>query len=396
MKTVQGPNGRLYLDHAPEKVFLIGMGPSIQDVLADMLTQELRDDAFDEVWAINMVGNTLGVDVCFWMDDLVQQRDHMPHKLVPTKGIKATISQVGQTLADACGEEVGRWAQGILAVGDEIPYEVYNDIVEDMKTLINKGALKNCPNEIMMMLGAAYAADAQNAKPDPSRTLAPLIRMLDKISHRRNIAVMTPTAYPEVVRNSLAFPIDEIGQLSYDIFGKPYLNNGVAMAIAYATWKGVKKLKIYGADFTYPNRDFAEGGRACVESWMTAASDRGVEVIPSKHTSLFDMVAEGAIYGYAVQPTLTMSDGKVFKYDPTKKPDRFGGQFIYKPENSSGKEPNNVLSVAAQADSASGPRNANDLKSGNGMGYSPNLAWAAPPQKPNLTHIAQDAINQSR
>lgn len=333
------------------------MGPSIQDYLGETLTQELTPKHHDEVWGINMVGNCIRCDAIFWMDDLQSQRDYMPHRLIPTNSIKACIQTNGETLANICGEEVGRWMQGILATPDEIAGEVYNDIIEDMKTLVNKGALQQAPHEIMLAFGAAYQADGQNFRADPNRTLSGLMQVLDK----HKTPVITPTSYPEVIENSYDYPLQEIAQLSYEIFGKPYLNNGVAMAIAYAIWKGVKSLKIYGCDFTYPNRDFAESGRACVEAWITAGVMKDMDIGLAPHTSLLDMVGEGGIYGYATQPELTMKDGTVFKYTP-KTPDRFGGKFnFYKPENSSGKEPINVVSVAAVADSASGPRSEPDL-----------------------------------
>jgi len=46
-KTIEGPNGRLYLDHSPKTVCLVGMGPSIQDFMGETLTQELRPEHHD-------------------------------------------------------------------------------------------------------------------------------------------------------------------------------------------------------------------------------------------------------------------------------------------------------------------------------------------------------------
>lgn len=128
------------------------------------------------------------------------------------------------------------------------------------------------------------------------------------------VPVITSIARPEVVPNSYDYPIEEIGQIGIPIFGKPYLNNGVAMAIAYAMLVGVKKISIYGADFSYPNRDYAESGRACVESWITLAGVRGMEVALPPGTSLMDMVKDQGIYGYSEQPAIHLPDGKVFKY----------------------------------------------------------------------------------
>lgn len=374
MKSVEGPNGRLYPDHAPKTVCLIGMGPSIQDYLGETLTQELKPEHHDEVWGINMVGNCVRCDLIFWTDDLEQQKNYQPHKLIPTVNVKNFVRENGQTIADICGEEVGRWMQGILGMPEEVAGEVYNDVVEDMKTLVNKGSLIKLPHEMMLRLGQAYGADGQAGKPDPSRDLTGLLQMLD----RHKTPVMSAIRYPEIIENSFDYPIDEIAQLSYDIFRKPYLNNGVAMAIAYAMWKGVKTLRIYGCDFTYPNRDFAESGRACVESWLTAAVLKDINIGVAPHSSVFDMVGEGAIYGYKTQPTLTMSDGTVFRYDPNRHNGRFGGQFLtqsfYQPEDSSGRKASNVVPFSAQADGSAHAGHAGNVGAGNGVVKAGNSA----------------------
>jgi hypothetical protein len=130
---------------------------------------------------------------------------------------------------------------------------------------------------------------------------------------KRGKPVVTCTRYPDLVPSSYDFPIGELSELSIPVFGKPYFNNGVAMAIAYAIWLGVKCLKIYGADFTYPNRSFAEAGRACVECWITIASVRGMEVQLAPNTSLMDNVSDHGIYGYDEQPEVKIGD-QVFKY----------------------------------------------------------------------------------
>ena len=148
--------------------------------------------------------------------------------------------------------------------------------------------------------------------------------------------VLTSKSYPDLVPLSYDYPIDEVCQAAVPIFGKPYLNNGVAMAVAYAMLKGVKKLAIYGADFSYPNRDFAESGRACVEAWITLAGGLGMEIMLCQHTSLMDSVKDHGIYGYAEQPEITLPDGMKFKY--VKQSETMGK---YIPENSVGA-PNGI------------------------------------------------------
>lgn len=141
------------------------------------------------------------------------------------------------------------------------------------------------------------------------------------VLRRKGIPVITPTAYPEVIPNSYSYPLDEVAAIGIPIFGKPYLNNGVAMAVAYAIWKGVTVLKMYGCDFSYPNRDYAESGRACVEAWVTVGCLRDriglgppMEIRMAPHTSLFDAVDQKGIYGYAEQPTINLPDGTKWKY----------------------------------------------------------------------------------
>lgn len=152
--------------------------------------------------------------------------------------------------------------------------------------------------------------------------------------NRRGRPVMTATAYPDVCPTSYDYPIDAVGQISVDIFGKIYLSNSIAQAIGYAIYKGVKVLKLYGCDFTYPDRNFAEAGRACVEAWATAAItkyDMDIGLCP--RTSLFDTVSSSTgVYGFAEQPEVKVGKGRKYKF--IKKED--AEAVPYKPEDSSG------------------------------------------------------------
>ena len=146
---------------------------------------------------------------------------------------------------------------------------------------------------------------------------------------RWGMPVITSVRRPEIVPNSFDYPIAEVAAIAVPIFGRPYLNNGVAMAVAYALWKGVKTITIYGADFTYPNRDFAESGRACVEAWMMVAAAHGLSVELCPTTSLMDQAMDKGVYGYKDQPEVILPDGRIFKYvkpEPRQ----------YVPEDSSG------------------------------------------------------------
>lgn len=171
---------------------------------------------------------------------------------------------------------------------------------------------------------------------------------LFELLRRRGKPVITSRAYRDIVPNSYDYPISEVSQISIPYFGKPYLTNGVAMGIAYALWLGVKVLKIYGCDFTYPNRNFAEEGRACTEAWIALASVKGMEVQIAPSTSLFDNVADKGIYGYAEQPVIRAPDGREFKYVTE------GGRGRYQPENSAGVTDVNIPTPVPGANG--GPR----------------------------------------
>ena len=128
----------------------------------------------------------------------------------------------------------------------------------------------------------------------------------------RGKPVVTTVRNRDLVPLSYDYPAQEVVQLGWECFGRPYLNNGVVMAVAYALWKGVKRLRIYGADFTYPNRNYAEAGRACIEAWIVFASSKGMHVSVSGSSSLFDAISSHAgIYGFREQPELLINGERI-------------------------------------------------------------------------------------
>ena len=148
----------------------------------------------------------------------------------------------------------------------------------------------------------------------------------------RGRPIMTTVAHTDICPTAYTYPIDEVGKISCETFGKVYLTNSIAHAIAYAIHKDVKELVLYGCDFTYPDRNFAEAGRACVEAWATLAMVKyDIKIILSSQTSLFDAVSSNTgVYGYAEQPEVKVGKGMKYKY--RKKEETKG----YKPEDSSG------------------------------------------------------------
>ena len=79
-----------------------------------------------------------------------------------------------------------------------------------------------------------------------------------------------------------------------------YFNNTVAYAIAYAIWKKVKKICLYGIDFTYKNVNMAESGRACVEFWCATAIAKGIKIEVAHRSGLLDtnVPDNEKLYGY--------------------------------------------------------------------------------------------------
>ena len=98
-------------------------------------------------------------------------------------------------------------------------------------------------------------------------------------------------AYPGLVEFPLAEVVNE--------FGQAYFNSTAAYAVAFAVFLGVKRIEVYGFDFTYPNAHHAEKGRACVEFWLGIAVSKGIDVkVPHVSTLLDACEPEGRLYGY--------------------------------------------------------------------------------------------------
>lgn len=111
--------------------------------------------------------------------------------------------------------------------------------------------------------------------------------------------------YTSVVREGypglVAFPLQDVLNGRYDTNGgAPYFNNTAAYAIAYAVHIGVKRLSLFGMDFTLANSHHAEQGRACCEFWLGIAAARGMEISVPDTSSLLDACEpdEHRLYGY--------------------------------------------------------------------------------------------------
>jgi hypothetical protein len=112
------------------------------------------------------------------------------------------------------------------------------------------------------------------------------------------------------------FPLDDV----VNAVGTWYINNTVAFAIAFAIAAKVKRMMIYGVDFSYKgNVHFAEAGRACCEFLIAKAIERNIEVGIANSSGLMDtnVPPNEKLYGYhrlADQPVFSMEDGRFKQY----------------------------------------------------------------------------------
>lgn len=97
-----------------------------------------------------------------------------------------------------------------------------------------------------------------------------------------------------------AFPLQKVLEGGPESFGVPYFNSTAAYAVAYAVHLGVRKISLFGVDYTLPNAHTAEAGRACVEFWLGLGAARGIEIMVPSTTSLLDACRtdRDRLYGY--------------------------------------------------------------------------------------------------
>jgi len=113
------------------------------------------------------------------------------------------------------------------------------------------------------------------------------------------------TAYPGLIE----FPLADV----INSGGYAYFNSTAAYAVAFAVHLGVKKISLFGCDFTYAKSHDAEKGRGCMEFWLGIAAERGIDLGIAERSSLMDMCEpeDLRIYGYdAVKVQITeQADG---------------------------------------------------------------------------------------
>lgn len=105
------------------------------------------------------------------------------------------------------------------------------------------------------------------------------------------------------------FPLQDFLQK----YETPYFNSTAAYALCYAMLIGVKRVSLFGCDFTYPNQHDAEKGRGCLEFWIGFAMGRGMKIAVSQRSTLLDAMNTQAerLYGYdTLDVTLRTEHGR--------------------------------------------------------------------------------------
>lgn len=130
----------------------------------------------------------------------------------------------------------------------------------------------------------------------PHDNIAAMLKWLKR--HPGPIYTSIPRdGYPGLV----PFPLEAVLAADYDNSGGcPYYNSTTAYAIVYAIHIGVKKISLFGIDYSLANAHSAEQGRACVEFWLGIAAARGIQVVVSPTSALMDACApeRDRLYGY--------------------------------------------------------------------------------------------------
>ena len=115
------------------------------------------------------------------------------------------------------------------------------------------------------------------------------------------VPIITSQTYPDFPR-AVAYPIVQIAESVGS--ENAYWHNSVPYMLAYALWIGVKRVYLFGADYTFPGSVARESGRANCEYWVGFLRARGVSVIVPSTTTLLDTRDGPQFYGYLYQPIL--------------------------------------------------------------------------------------------
>jgi SAM-dependent methyltransferase len=208
---------------------------------------------------------------------------------LPERPVPAHVALVGLGPSAAMFFEIAKRVGGRRAVADE---------VWGINAL---GDVLRC--DLVLHMDDIRVQETRAAA-NPSGNIAQMVKWLKTYDG----TVITSRAHPDYPC-LVEFPLERVVQET----GFSYFNSTAAYAVAYAILIGVKKLSIFGFDFTYPNAHHAEAGRAAVEFWLGIAAARGIEIAVCKTSTLMDAMADPAerLYGYdTLDVTIAVENGK--------------------------------------------------------------------------------------
>lgn len=202
-------------------------------------------------------------------------------KIAPASQVPAHVAIVGLGPSCATFFELTRRLGGVSAYCDEVwGINALGDVLK-------------C-DRIFHMDDVRVQEARARAKPDSN--IASMLNWLK--SHPGPV-------YTSVVRDGypgmVAFPLEAVLNSKMDSNGgAPYFNSTAAYAIAFAVYLGVKKISLFGLDYTLANAHHAEKGRACCEFWLGIAAARGIGIVVPETSSLLDACEpeKRRLYGY--------------------------------------------------------------------------------------------------
>jgi hypothetical protein len=110
-----------------------------------------------------------------------------------------------------------------------------------------------------------------------------------------------PIVMPKADENyptSMTFPL----RTAIEKTNSVYFATGIAYMFAWAYVCDVKRLRLFGCDFSYDRNTNThdEQGRACCEYWVGRLIEKGTRVEVTANTHFLDMLtrSQGKIYGY--------------------------------------------------------------------------------------------------
>jgi len=148
----------------------------------------------------------------------------------------------------------------------------------------------------------------------------PIHERFDKALREHDKPIITSIAYPDEYPMSVEYPLENI----INRVRTSYFQTTPAYAVAFAIYIGVKKIKLYGCDYTYREVSHTiETGRANLEHMLTIAIKEGIEIEIARKSTLMNTncpVGE-YFYGYGgrimeVLPDKEKEGNVILKYRP--------------------------------------------------------------------------------